>query len=254
MSKIKIISWNINGIRTRSKNNEIDPIFNEDPDIILFQETKVKYEQLDSKLKDIENYYSYYSPGKTTRSGGIASFSKIKPQIVKKFFENPDKTLNNRVQNFDFNDFTLLHIYGPTGSGAKANLEDKLNFYNKLIDYAKKISNKKVIIAGSFNIAHTDKDIANPEDKSNSVTYLNVERKILDKLEELGYVDAYRSLNPEKTSYSSWKSQKAKDNNEGSRLDYFFLSEGIKNSINKSSILNNIKGSKHSPIELIIDI
>ena len=93
MSKIKLISWNINGIRTRAKNKEIDPIFDENPDIILFQETKAKYDQLDSNLKNIEGYHSYFSPGESTRSGGIATFSKIKPSLVKKFFKIPDSTL-----------------------------------------------------------------------------------------------------------------------------------------------------------------
>jgi len=254
MSKIKLISWNINGIRTRAKNKEIDPIFDENPDIILFQETKAKYDQLDSNLKNIEGYHSYFSPGESTRSGGIATFSKIKPSLVKKFFKIPDSTLKMKVLNFNFDNFTLIHIYAPTGTGSKANKDAKLEFFNKLLNFAEKHSDDNVIIAGDFNIAHSEKDISNPEDSSKTVTFLEEEREIIDKLEKFGFVDSFRAINPDEVAFSAWKSQKAKESGEGSRLDYFFISKNLKESIEDSKILSEIEGSKHSPIELVLDI
>ncbi|KZX17518.1 exodeoxyribonuclease [Methanobrevibacter cuticularis] len=254
MSKMEIISWNINGIRTRFKNKEIDPIFSEIPDIILFQETKAKYEQLDSKLKNIDDYYSYFSPGQSTRAGGIAAFSKIKPQLVKKFLDKPDDSLNGRVLNFTFDEFVLLHIYAPSGTGAKVNLEKKISFFDELLKIAKKLADKKVIVAGDFNIAHGEKDISNPQDNQKSVNFLEKEREVLDKLEELGYVDSYRSLNTDKTEYSSWKSAKAKETNEGARLDYFFVSKNLKESIKEATIMSDIEGSKHAPVKIVLDI
>ncbi|MCL2687705.1 MAG: exodeoxyribonuclease III [Methanobrevibacter sp.] len=253
MSKLKIISWNINGIRTRFKNEEMEPIFNETPDIILFQETKAKYNQLEDELKSMEDYHSYFSPGEITRVGGIATFSKIKPKLVKKFFNVPDDLLKSRVMNLTFDDFNLIHIYSPSGSGVKINREKKLDFYEKLLDYLKS-SNKKTIIAGDFNIAHSPKDIVNPESSSKTVNFLDEERKIIDDLEKIGFVDTFRLLNEDEIKYSSWKSQKAKEKGEGARLDYFFVSEDLKNSIEISEIVDNVEGSKHSPIQLIINI
>lgn len=254
MSKLKIVSWNINGLRTRFKNNQLDPMFNENPDILLFQETKAKYDQLDPKLKEIPEYNSYFSPAENSRSGGIATFSKIKPNLIKKFFKNSNSKFKGRILNFEFDNFNLIHIYAPTGSGAKANLESKLNFYEELIDYSKEIANKNVIIAGDFNIAHNDKDISDPESAIKSPTFLKDERKFLDELENLGYKDVYRLLNPESNEYSSWKSVKARNSNQGSRLDYFFVSSSLKDSIIETKILSEIEGSKHAPIKMIIDI
>ncbi|RBQ22518.1 hypothetical protein ALNOE001_18990 [Candidatus Methanobinarius endosymbioticus] len=254
MSKIKLVSWNINGIRTRAKNKEIDPVYNENPDIILFQETKAKYEQLDSNLKKVEDFDSYFSPGESTRSRGIATFTKLKPSLVTKFFDNPDNSLKMRVLNFKFDNFTLIHIHAPTGSGAKANLTAKLEFYDKLLNFAQKSADENIIIAGDFNIAHTDKDIDDPENSSKTVTFLDEEREILDKLEKIGFVDSFRLLHSDEKEFSSWKSQKAKESGDGSRLDYFFVSKSLKDSVVESKILSDIEGSKHSPIELVIDI
>lgn len=254
MSKIKIISWNINGIRTRAKNKEIDPIYTENPDVILFQETKAKYEQLDSNLKDIEDYTTYFSQGETTRAGGIATFSKLKPKVVKRFFDLPDKSLKMRLLNFNFDNFKLIHIYAPSGSGSKKNKEIKLEFYKKLLDFAEKSANDNVIIAGDFNIAHTEKDVSDPEKASKAANFSNEEREVIDKLEKLGYVDSFRSLNPDEIQFSAWKSQKTKGSGEGSRLDYFFVSKNLKDSISDSKILADIDGSKHAPIELVMDI
>jgi exodeoxyribonuclease-3 len=254
MTKLKIVSWNINGLRTRFKNKQIDPILNETPDIILFQEIKAKYDQLDSKLKEIPEYNLYISPTENSRSGGIATFSKMKPNLIKKYFKNPNSMFKARILNFNFDDFTLVHIHAPTGIGAKINLESKISFYEEMINYSKEIADKNVIIAGDFNIAHNDIDVNDPESAAKSPNFLDEERKFLDEIENLGFNDAYRLLNKDSTEYSSWKSPKARKSNEGSRLDYFFVSDSLKDSIIETKILSLVEGSKHAPIELIIDI
>lgn len=254
MSKLKIISWNVNGLRTRFKNKQLEPLFAENPDILLFQETKAKYDQLDDKLKKINDYTSYFSPGETSRSGGIATFSKIKPLFIKKFFKENDASLKGRVLNFDFDGFKLIHIYAPTGAGLKTNFKLKLDFYKNLLKYIETISSEKVIIAGDFNIAHNEKDISNPEDASQSTNFLSEERELMDKIESFGFKDSYRLLHSDEEKYSSWKSTKAKKTDEGARLDYFFVSESLVESIEESNILSDIEGSKHAPIELVINI
>ena len=254
MTKLKIVSWNINGLRTRFKNKQLDPIFNENPDIILFQETRATYDLFDSKLKEIPDYNLYISPADNIRSGGIATFSKIKPNLVKKFFKRPNSKFKGKILNFDFEDFNLVHIQAFTGSGAKTNLELKLSFFEDLIDYSKEIAKDKVIIAGDFNIAHNEKDVSDPESAAKSPNFLEDERKFLDELENIGYKDVYRLLNQDAEEYSSWKSPKARKSNQGSRLDYFFVSNSLVDSIIETKISSQIDGSKHAPIEMIIDI
>lgn len=248
MSKVKIISWNANGIRTRIKNKDTDPIFEAEPDIILFQETKAEYEKMTKKFLNECGYNTYFLKGETQRTGGLATFTKETPKIVKRFFNESEDALG-RASVLEFDDFTLVHVYGPAGTGNKAKLEEKLAYFNALLEFAKKVADKDVIIAGDFNIAHTENDIFDLDTK---VTFKEEERKVLDELEALGFVDAFRLFNDDK-AYSSWKTQESKDNNEGARLDYFFVSKSLKDSVKSSDILVDIDSAKHAPIELIIE-
>lgn len=248
MNKLKIISWNANGIRTRMKNKDTDPIFESEPDIILFQETKAEYEQIDKKFLEECGYNYYFLKGESARTGGLATFTKESPKIVKSFF-NESKDALRRTSVLEFNDFILIHIYAPAGTGNKAKLVEKLEFFDELLKLAKKFADKKVIIGGDFNIAHTENDIF---DINTKVTFKEEERKVLDDLESLGYVDTLRLFNKDKI-YSSWKNQEAKENNEGSRLDYFFVSKELVDNVKSSEILVDIDSSKHAPIELNLE-
>lgn len=250
MSKLKIISWNANGIRTRIKNKDLNPIFEKEPDVILFQETKTDYEKMDKKFLDKIDYdYYYYLKGESTRTGGLATFTKEKPNIIKRFFKSSSDALG-RASVLEYDNFTLIHIYAPLGSGNKAKLEEKLEYLYNFLYFAQKNSDKNLIIAGDFNIAHKEKDISNLDTK---ITFTDDEREILDKLESFGFVDAFRLFNDEGEQYTSWKNQEARKDNEGSRLDYFFVSKSLKDKVKSCNILNEINNSKHAPIELILD-
>lgn len=248
MNKLKIISWNANGIRTRMKNKDTDPIFEAEPDIILFQETKAEYEQIDKKFLEECGYNYYFLKGESARTGGLATFIKESPKIVKNFFNESNDSLR-RASVLEFNNFILIHIYAPVGTGNKAKLVEKLEFFEELLKLAKKFADKKVIIGGDFNIAHTENDIF---DINTKVTFKEEERNVLDDLESLGYVDTLRLFNKDKI-YSSWKNQEAKENNEGSRLDYFFVSKELVDNVKSSEILVDIDSSKHAPIELNLE-
>ena len=250
MSELKIISWNVNGIRTRIKNKDINPVLEENPDIILFQETKTEYEKMEHKFLDNCGYEYYFLRGESARTGGLATFTKEKPNIVKRFFNHSTDALG-RASVLDFGNFTLIHLYVPVGTGNKAKLKEKLEYLKNLLDFAKKNSENDLIIAGDFNIAHKEDDISDLDTK---VTFTIEEREILDELESLGFVDAFRLFEKEGKQFTSWKNQEARDNNEGSRLDYFFVSKSLKDKVKSCSILNEITSSKHAPIELILDL
>ena len=150
MSELKIISWNANGIRTRIKNKDINPILEKEGDILLFQETKTSYEQMDKKFLDKSQYEYYFLKGESPRTGGLATFSKEKPNIVKRFFNESSDALG-RASVLDYDNFTLIHIYAPAGTGTKAKLAEKLNYFKNLLSFAQKNNDKDLIIAGDFN-------------------------------------------------------------------------------------------------------
>lgn len=248
MNKVKIISWNANGIRTRIKNKDTNPIFESEPDIILFQETKAEYDQMNKKFLEECGYNFYFLKGESARTGGLATFTKETPKIIKRFFNKSSDALG-RASVLEFNDFTLVHIYGPTGTGSKAKLAEKVNYFNNLLKFLEKKADQNIIIAGDFNIAHTENDVADLDTK---ITFTDEERKVLDNLEDLGFVDTFRLFNNGKV-YSSWKTQEARENNEGSRLDYFFVSKSLADKVKSSEILEGFESSKHAPIELLIE-
>ena len=248
MNQTKIISWNANGLRTRIKNKDIDPILKENPDIILFQETKASFEKMDKKFLDESGYNYYFLKGESERTGGLATFCKKMPKIVKRFFNEADDALG-RASVLEFEDFTLIHIYAPTGTGKKANMLEKLDYYNNLIDFISQNKDENMIIAGDFNIAHEEKDIF---DKDTKVSFTEEEREVIDKIIDLGFSDAYRLFNDD-VKYSSWKNNDAKEANEGSRVDYFFVSQSLKDAVKSSDILDDIKSSKHAPIILNLE-
>lgn len=250
MSELKIISWNVNGIRTRIKNKDVDPVLEKDADILLFQETKTEYEKMDKKFLEKCGYEYYFLKGESARTGGLATFTKEKPNIVKRFFRSSNDAIG-RASILDYDNFTLIHLYAPVGTGTKAKLNEKLEYLKNLLDFAQRNSDKNLIIAGDFNVAHKEEDIS---DLNTKVTFTVEEREILDKLVSFGFADAFRLTVSEEKQFTSWKNQDARDNNEGARLDYFFVSKSLQDKIKSCNILNEITSSKHAPIELILDL
>ncbi|MBE6512229.1 MAG: exodeoxyribonuclease III [Methanobrevibacter olleyae] len=250
MSELKIISWNVNGIRTHIKNKDVNPVLEKEADIILFQETKTSYEKMDKKFLDKCDYEYYFLKGESARTGGLATFSKEKPKIVKRFFKESGDALG-RASLLDYGDFTLIHVYAPVGTGNKAKLQEKLDYFKNLLYFAQKNKDQDLIITGDFNIAHKEADIS---DLNTKVTFTDEEREVLDALESFGFVDAFRLSNSEEKQFTSWKNQEAREMNEGARLDYFFVSKSLADKIGSCTILDEIDGSKHAPIELILDL
>jgi exodeoxyribonuclease-3 len=251
MSQTKIISWNTNGLRTRFKNGELQPIIDENPDIILFQETRTQYEQLDSKLTENSDYNIYCTPGETNRSAGITLFSKDKPVNIKKFINKPKDAPEGRFSNIKYPNFTIIQVYGPTGSGNKSKMDEKIEFFNEILKLANKLQDNNIIIMGDFNMAHEEIDTTITGKKAG---FTDEEREFFNKLQSYGYTDTYREINPEKVTYTNWKSPKAREENTGSRFDYAFVSKSLKDKVKTSEILENITSSKNAPITLEINI
>ena len=250
MSELKIISWNVNGIRTRIKNKDVNPVLEKDADIILFQETKTDYEKMDKKFLGKCGYEYYFLKAESARTGGLATFTKEKPSIVRRFFKESADALG-RASILNYDNFTWIHVYAPVGTGTKAKLNEKIDYLNNLLSFAQIVKDKNIIIAGDFNIAHKEEDIS---DLNTKVTFTEEEREVLDKLESFGFVDAFRLSNKEEKQFTSWKTQEARENNEGARLDYFFVSKSLADKVKSCTILDVFDSSKHAPIELILDL
>jgi exodeoxyribonuclease-3 len=252
MDELKILSWNVNGLRTRFKGGYLKQVFELNPDILCFQEVKSTEDQIPKKLKEIEGYYSYFCPSKILKGyAGVAIYSKNKPKTIAKSFSNSDYENEGRILKADYGDFILFNIYFPSGAGSKEKLERKFNFYKYFLDEMKNLSEagKNVLICGDFNIAHNEIDLVNPERAAKNPGFLKEERAFLDKLINSGYADTFRMFNGDPENYTWWPyGRNCREKNIGMRLDHFFVSGSLKEDVKYAYILSDIKGSDHCPI------
>ncbi|MBS8121754.1 exodeoxyribonuclease III [Candidatus Vampirococcus lugosii] len=256
---MKIASWNVNGIRAVIKKGLLDWINDNEFDIFCLQETKAFENQIPKELYTVLDKYSYiWHNGTRAGYSGVATFFKKKPNSNNnKLFFCEIFEQDGRIIETEYDDFVLLNIYFPNG-GTKSNgdemLSHKLNFYKNLIEYVNNIlkEGKEVIIAGDFNIAHTEIDLARPKDNKNSIGFLPIERQYLDLLHNEGYIDVFRYFNPELLDKYTWWSYRAgaRPRNVGWRIDYFFVSKGLLSKINNVYHQDQILGSDHCPIVL----
>ncbi len=258
---MKIITWNVNGVRAIYKKGFSDWLKKENADIVCLQETKADPKILSDEFKKPLDYFSYWNNGSKSGYSGVVTYSKVQPlEITNKFPKTPEFHEEGRVVETKYSDFTLLNIYFPNG-GTRADgtemLSYKLRFYDLFIDYVQKKHKKgeSVIICGDFNIAHTEIDIARPKENEHSIGFLPEERIKLDKLIKTGFVDIFRWKNPKlKDQYTWWSYRtRARERNVGWRLDYFFVSPDLKKRIKKIEILTDVMGSDHCPVLLEIN-
>ncbi|MEO8398204.1 MAG: exodeoxyribonuclease III [Ignavibacteriaceae bacterium] len=251
MKKIKILSWNVNGIRAVHKKGFLDWFLKEKPDILCIQETKAHEEQLTDELKNVKGYHSYFCSGERKGYSGVALYTKEKPISIKKGFGVNAFDNEGRILIAEYPDFVLLNIYYPNGKARAERLKYKMDFYDAFLDFVNKLKKdgKKVIICGDVNTAHKEIDIARPKENSKISGFLPEERAWIDKFIGHGYIDTFRMFNQEPNNYTWWDQiTRARDRNVGWRIDYFFISENAKNEIKNAFILSDVMGSDHCPI------
>jgi exodeoxyribonuclease-3 len=249
---MKLLSWNVNGIRARHSNGHLEQVFNEKPDILCLQEVKASPEQLPSQLKNMDGYHYYLNHSTTSSFKGVGIFTLKKSFNVQNGFINTEE---GRVLKAEFDEFKLYNIYFPDGAGPPGKLKIKFNFYNKFLKALEQESDENIIVCGDFNIAHQERDLVDPKRASRSAGFLPEERALLDKLIGLGFTDSYRLFNQESDKFTWWSyGHNSRENNIGMRLDYFFVSNSLKNNIKDAKIRNDISGSDHCPIELNLSL
>jgi len=258
---MKIIAWNINGIRSSMKGKELyDLIEDEKPDIICFGETKIScpFVDVQNELKDkIKGYkYRYWSPCKTKGGySGTAIFCKKQPNSIIYGLDDIDE--EGRVITLEFEKFFLLHVYTPNSGEELKRLDYRTKTWDKV--FRKKVielqEHKPVIVCGDLNVAHKEIDLKNPKTNLKTAGYTIEERESFDKLlKDAELVDTYRFLNPEKIEYSYWSYRfNSRKKNTGWRIDYFLISEKYIKNVKKSLILTEIMGSDHAPVKLVLN-
>ncbi len=251
MRTIKILSWNVNGIRAAYKKGLLDWIAQAKPDILCLQETKAHVEQLPEDLINIEGYHSYFSSAERKGYSGVAIYTRDEPLSIKKGFGVVKFDSEGRTLIAEYPGFILFNIYYPNGKARAERLQYKLDFYDTFLEYVNKLKKKgkKIIFCGDVNTAHKEIDLARPKENSTVSGFLPVERKWLDKVIDNGYLDTFRMFNQEPNNYTWWDQvTRARERNVGWRIDYFFVSENAKDEIKDAFILSDVMGSDHCPI------
>jgi exodeoxyribonuclease-3 len=256
---MKILSWNVNGIRALAKKNMLEWIKKEKADIFCIQETKVfNPEELDKSILSLGDYTSIWSCAEEKKGySGVALYTKIKPDKIEKGFGIKKFDKEGRIIIASFKKFTLLNIYFPNGKASEERLKYKMEFYDAFLDYCDKLKKQKIplIMCGDYNTAHKEIDLARPKENENVSGFLPVERAWIDKYISHGYIDTLRVFHKDSGLYTWWDlKSRARARNVGWRIDYFFISSDLKDKLKDAFILKDVLGSDHCPIGIEIDI
>ena len=256
---IKLISWNVNGIRAAERKGFVEWIEGEPADIVAVQETKISHpDQLSHKLKNPDGYFSYWHAA-TEKKGysGVAVYAKREPLSVKMDFGDSLLSKEGRVIELEYPNFIFLNVYFPNGGSGKPRLEYKMQFYAEFLTYVQNLvkQGKNVLFCGDVNTAHHEIDLARPKENRKTSGFLPEECAWLDEVESSGFVDTYRLKHPEQVQYSWWDQKtRARDRNIGWRIDYFWASTGLVSKVEDAFIWDEVLGSDHCPVGVALDI
>jgi len=253
---VKIMCWNVNGIRAASRKGFLEWLHRESPDILCAQEIKARPDQLTKELREPEHYHSYWNWPEKKGYGGVATFSKVKPSQVQYGFGINGFDEEGRVIIAEYPNFILCNIYFPNGKLSKERLQYKMYFYDTFLDFIEPLQkqDKRLIVCGDFNTAHHEIDLARPKENEKVSGFLPMERAWIDKFVENSFVDTFRQFNKEPGQYTWWDLKtRARERNVGWRIDYIFVSANLIGSVSRAFIMPDVMGSDHCPIGIELD-
>lgn len=251
---MKMISWNVNGLRACMTKGFMDYFTKADADIFSIQETKLQAGQIDFEP---EGYYGYWNYAEKKGYSGVAVFTKNKPLEVTYGMGIEGHDREGRLITLEFEDFYHLTVYTPNSQSENARLDYRMEWEDDFRDYVNELDKvKPVIITGDLNVAHNEIDLKNPSTNRRSAGFTDEERGKMTELLASGYIDTFRYFYPEKTGAYSWWSYrfKAREKNAGWRIDYYIVSERLKERLVSADIHSDVMGSDHCPVELDINI
>lgn len=251
---MKLVSWNVNGLRACVGKNFMDFFKEADADIFCLQETKLQEGQI--KL-ETEGYHQYWNYAEKKGYSGTAIFSKKEPLKVSHGIGIEEHDNEGRVITLEFEDFYMVTVYTPNSQNELARLDYRMKWEDDFRGYLKSLDEKKpVIMCGDLNVAHKEIDLKNPSSNRNNAGFTDEERSKFSQFLESGFIDTYRYFYPDTTGVYSWWSYRfnARANNAGWRIDYFCVSERLKDKLQGAHIHTDVTGSDHCPVELTIGL
>ena len=251
---MKLVSWNVNGLRACVKKGFMDFFDQIDADAFCIQETKLQEGQIELDMPEYEDYWDY-----AVRKGysGTAVFTKVKPVSVKLGLDEEKFSQEGRVVTVEYENFYLVNCYTPNSQGELKRLDYRMEWEDYFADYLSSLDEKKpVILCGDLNVAHQEIDLKNPKTNRKNAGFSDEEREKMTRLLERGFTDSFRYLYPDATGMYTWWSYRfnARKNNAGWRIDYFIVSDRIKDRVKSFDIKSDVFGSDHCPIVIDVDL
>jgi exodeoxyribonuclease-3 len=257
MLTLRLLSWNVNGLRAIYKKGFVDWLRGDMPDVLCLQETKVAADQVPAELKCMPGYFSYFGPSVRKGRDGVALFSKTEPLSVKYTMGIEGFDDENRAIVADYGQFLLFNVYFPNGKASQERLEYKLKFYDLFLEHIDRLKaeGRDIVICGDVNTAHKEIDLARPKANEKISGFLPEERAWMDRLVERGFIDTFRIFHAEGENYSWWDLKtRARERNVGWRIDYFFVSENLRDFVPSAFILKDVTGADHCPVGMELEI
>ena len=256
MARTTFISWNVNGIRAVEKKAALKWIDEAEVDFLGLQEIKAEADQIPESIFGRE--YKFQSINSSSKKGqsGVALYTDVKGSAM--CCEHVDILDEGRINEYHFGDIAYFNVYFPNGQRSEERLAYKLAFYDRFLDHINELrtQGKSIVVCGDVNTAHRPIDLARPKANEGTSGFLPVERAWMDRLVENGYIDTFRHVHGDAEERYSWWSYRAgaRARNVGWRIDYFFVSDDLKEKIVDADILHDVTGSDHCPVKLVLDI
>ena len=251
---MRLISWNVNGIRAAMGKGFLDFAREQSPDILCVQETKMQEGQAEVPL---EGYHQYWCSAEKKGYSGTAVFTKEEPISVTKGIGIEEHDREGRVLTAEYGEFYLVNVYTPNAQDGLKRLDYRMAWDDAFRDYLKRLEKAKpVITCGDFNVAHREIDLKNPKTNQKNAGFTPQEREKMTRLQEAGFIDTWRHFYPDLEGVYSWWSYRfnARKNNAGWRIDYFLVSDALEKALKGAEILTDVYGSDHCPVGLTIEL
>jgi exodeoxyribonuclease-3 len=254
---MRIISYNVNGIRSAITKGLLEWLATDPADIICFQELKSAIENIPTERFEALGYHCYWFPAQKKGYSGVGIISKIAPESVVYGNTFEQSNMEGRVLLVNFNDFTLISAYFPSGSSGEDRQTYKYQWLDEFFEYINELKQegKPLVVCGDYNICHKEIDIHNPKSNKDTSGFLPEERAWMDKWFDNGFVDTFRAINPDPHHYSWWSFRaNARANNKGWRIDYISVSKEWKDKIEDAAIYPDVKHSDHCPVYVSLNL
>ena len=247
---VKLISWNVNGLRAVLRKGFIDWIKKANPDVLCVQESRALPEQVDQVWP--RSYELHWNPAEKKGYSGVVTFTKKSPNKVIRGIGKPEHDREGRVLTLDFDDYYIVNVYVPNAQRSLARLPYRQEWDSDFLAYLKKLKRRKpVIFCGDFNVAHTEIDLTHPKANKNTHGFTLEERAGFDAFVKAGFIDTFREFEDSGGHYTWWSNiNNARERNVGWRIDYVMVSEKLKPRLKKASILSSVMGSDHCPVSI----